>query len=129
MEELKPLPDETICRVYRWEARKVAHDGFLSFNGTWYGVRWRYSGHTLFVSQQNDQIRIVDENGELVQTHLVCYRARKHIWAKGQYDGFVERSGIPHDPPFGIQIPADSVEVRPLELYDRLLEVEQHAGT
>jgi len=129
LEELKPLPNEMICRFYRWETRKVARDGFLSFNGTWYGVKWQYSGETLYVSQSGEQIRIADDNGELIQIHDVCYRARKHIWAKGQYDNFVEQAGIPHTPPYGIQVPVDTVEVRSLEVYERLSEVNQRAGT
>lgn len=42
-EQLLSLPEKVIRDKYRWETRKVARDGFVSFDGARYGVPWQYS--------------------------------------------------------------------------------------
>jgi len=122
-ETLKPLLPESILHPYQWENRKVARDCFISYNGTRYGVPWRYCGQVVQVRQQGDQLKIESENRQIIQLHPVCHQARKHIWAKGQYDGLVEQEGYPYPPAYGNQIPLDEVEIRPLSVYETLTEV------
>lgn len=122
-ESLKGLPQPSICRPYRWESRKVARDCFVSFNGARYGVKWRHCGQTVYVGQSNDEVTIISQEGEIIEQHKVCHQSRKLVWAKGQYDGLPQNEGKPYTAPCGIQIAADSVEVRSLQVYEALAEV------
>lgn len=121
-ENLNPLPPASVCLPYQWEIRKVARDCFVSFNGTRYGVNWRYCGQDVRIRQQGSLIIIAGLDGEILQTHPVCHQSRKHIWAKSQYDGLTEQEGKPYVAPYGIQIAMDEVEVRPLTVYENLAE-------
>lgn len=122
-EKLKDIPTASICRPYLWEIRKVARDCFISFNGTRYGVNWKHCGQTVYVSERNSELTIVSLDGEILQNHKVCYIPRKHIWAKGQYDGLLQQEGKPYAAPYGMQITNDMVETRSLQIYEDLAEV------
>jgi transposase len=122
-EKLSALPVESICKPYRLENRKVSREGFVSYNGTLYGVHWRHSGKIVQVALQNGQLIILDNAGQLLQTHAVCHKSRKHIYAKGQYDGLSALQGVAHEPSCATQIPSDQVYIRPLAEYAQYEEV------
>jgi transposase len=121
-EKLSALPPENICKPYRMENRKVSREGFVSYNGALYGVHWRNSGKCVQVALQRGQIIILDEAGQLLQTHAVCHKSRKHVYATGQYDGLSAQQGIPHEPSCAVQIPLDQVYIRPLTEYAQFAE-------
>lgn len=79
--------------------------------------------HILYVNERNSELTIVSSEGEILQNHKVCYIPRKHIWAKGQYDGLVKQEGKPYTAPYGIQISNDMVEIRSLQVYEDLTGV------
>lgn len=122
-EKLTEIPDASICRPYLSEIRKVARDCFISFNGTRYGVNWKYCGETVYVRERDTVLNIVSLDGEIIQTHRVCHVPRKLVWAKGQYDGLVQQEGKPYAAPYGIQISNDLVETRSLQVYEELAGV------
>lgn len=122
-EKLKALPAVSILNRYQWEERKVARDCFISFNGTRYGVNWNYCGQAVRVLQKDNMLTIVSENGEILYIHDVCHQSRKHVWAKGQYDGLEIQEGKPYEEPYGLQVPVDEVEIRPLTVYENLAGV------
>lgn len=123
VEPLRSMPHESICRRYRWESRKVSRDGFVSYNGALYGVNWRHSCKQVRVYQNGVDIMIVDNDGEILQTHSVCHKSRKHVYAKDQYVGLQANNGIPHTRSCATQLAADDVEVRSLEVYEQFAEV------
>ena len=120
---LNPLPQVSVRNTYKWENRKVARDCFISFNGTRYGVDWHYCGQDVKVLQNEDKLTIVSEDGEIIYVHDVCHQSRKHIWAKGQYNGLEICEGKPYEPPYGRQITLDEVEIRPLSFYENMAGV------
>lgn len=121
-EKLRDLPAESICRPYREENRKVSREGFVSYNGALYGVHWTHSGKRVHVALQHAQLVILDEAGQLLQAHAVCHQSRKHVYAKGQYDGLSAQQGVPHEPSCAVQISPDQVYIRPLTEYAQLAE-------
>lgn len=121
-EKLNDLPTKNICNPYRMEDRKVSREGFVSYDGTLYGVHWRHSGKRVQVALQCGQIVICDAAGQLLQTHEVCHKSRKHVYAKGQYDGLSAQQGVPHEPSCAVQILPDQVYIRPLTEYAQLAE-------
>jgi transposase len=122
-ENLHALPPTSILNQYQWEERKVARDCFISFNGVRYGVNWNYCGQAVRVRQRGDKITIVSADGEILYIHDVCHQSRKHVWAKGQYDGLEIYEGNPYEAPYGLQVSIDDVEVRPLTVYENLAGV------
>jgi transposase len=122
-ERLKPLPASGILEAYRWEIRKVDRECFVSFNGTKYGVQWRYCGREVKVAQLKEEILVVDADGVVVERHRVCYRSRRHIYAKDQYEGLDAAQGIPYQQPIGQRIRVEDVEVRSLAVYEAFAEV------
>ncbi|NLX77119.1 MAG: IS21 family transposase [Clostridiaceae bacterium] len=122
-EKLHTLPPASILNQYQWEERKVARDSFISFNGARYGVNWNYCGQSVRVRQRGDKVTIVSTDGEILYIHDVCHQSRKHVWAKGQYDGLEICEGKPYEAPYGLQVSIDDVEVRPLAVYENLAGV------
>lgn len=122
-ERLKPLPASGVLEAYRWELRKVDRECFVSFNGTKYGVPWRYCGHEVKVAQLEEEILVVDVDGVVVERHGVCYRSRRHVFAKDQYEGLDAAQGIPYQQPIGQRIRVEDVEVRSLAVYEAFAEV------
>lgn len=122
-EQLNALPSASVLSSYQWEERKVARDCFISFNGVRYGVNWNYCGQAVKVRQKGDKLTIVSSDGDILYIHDVCHQSRKHVWAKGQYDGLEIHEGRPYEAPYGLQVLIDDVEIRPLIEYENLVGV------
>lgn len=122
-EPLLPLPSSGILDAYRWETRRVDREAFVSFNGTKYGVPWRYCGHEVSVAQHDDEVLVVDGDGVVLERHAVCHQSRKHVFAKDQYEGLEASQGVPYPQPFGRRIPVEDVEIRSLDVYEAYAEV------
>ena len=58
-EKLLPLPSKVILDRYRYEARSVSKDGFISYDGVRYGVPWEYSGRQVTVRAIKNKIEIL----------------------------------------------------------------------
>jgi len=122
-EQLNALPSASVLSSYQWEERKVARDCFISFNGVRYGINWNYCGQAVKVRQKGDKLTIVSSDGDILYIHDVCHQSRKHVWAKGQYDGLEIHEGKPYEAPYGLQVLIDDVEIRPLIEYENLVGV------
>jgi len=122
-EQLNALPSASVLSSYQWEERKVARDCFISFNGVRYGINWNYCGQAVKVRQKGDKLTIVSSDGDILYIHDVCHQSRKHVWAKGQYDGLEIHEGRPYEAPYGLQVLIDDVEIRPLIEYENLVGV------
>ena len=73
--------------------------------------------------QKGDKLTIVSSDGDILYIHDVCHQSRKHVWAKGQYDGLEIHEGRPYEAPYGLQVLIDDVEIRPLIEYENLVGV------
>jgi len=120
-EELRPLPSEEMLAPFRFESRKVSQDGFVSFDGVRYGVPWVYSNREAMVRLLRGQVEIWID-GVFIARHEQAYR-RAIVRLPGQYEGLKAAQGHASPRPAARQIPAEQVETRSLELYDRLAEV------
>jgi transposase len=121
-EPLLPLPDKAICNKYRWETRKITRDGFVSYDGAKYGMPWQYSGREVRVRICGDFFEAY--YGEVrIARHKVEYASGRIAWLKGQYQGLAEKGGIAVPLPFALKKETETVEIRPLSVYDALIEV------
>jgi transposase len=122
LEQLKPLPVEEVIAPFRFETRQVSRDGFVSFDGVRYGVPWTYSGREVMVRLLRGFVEIWAD-GQLIARHEQIHRSRAVVMLPGQYAGLHTAQGHAHPRPVARQIPAEQVETRSLDLYDRLAEV------
>lgn len=124
-EKLLPLPAPAIREKYKWEARKVSREGFVSFDGAKYGVPWQYSGKEVRVRILNGNFEVYD--GEVrIACHKTEYTSGRITWLPGQYQGLAERNGVAMPFPYARQSSDSSVEVRSLSIYDQAAGVVSH---
>ncbi|WP_432718915.1 Mu transposase domain-containing protein [Pectinatus frisingensis] len=121
-EPLFALPAKEIRDNYRWEIRKVTRNGFISFDGAKYGVPWQYSGRELRVRICSECFEAYDGEVRIVQ-HKVGYASKRIVWLKGQYEGLAERNGIAAPFSYAQKANNESVEIRPLSIYDKIAGV------
>lgn len=121
-EKLGMLPSPERWAKYRFEPRKVSRDGFVSYDGVRYGVPWQYSGREVRVRDINGFIEIYCEK-QLIARHEKQYRSRMLVMCEGQYANLSTAQGYAYPKPQGVQIPVQDVEVRPLDVYEHLVEV------
>jgi len=122
-ERLGALPPADRLAKYRFELRKVSRDGFVSFDGVRYGVPWPYSGREVKVREINGFVEIYWEQ-ERIARHKKQYRSRTLVMCEHQYAHLHAAQGYAYPRPRGIQIQAQDVEVRPLDVYERLAGVK-----
>lgn len=124
-EPLLPLASPEARLKYRWENRKVAKDGFVSFDGVRYGVPWELSGREV-------QVRILNKKVELyynevrVAEHDLEPISGKLIWLSGQYKGLNSLYDAPQNATFLRKITSYDVEQRELSIYDVAVGVDNH---
>lgn len=121
-EQLGALPPADRLAKYRFEVRKASRDGFVSYDGVKYGVPWEYSGRELKVRDINGFIEIYSEK-ELIVRHKKQFRERTWGMCENQYGNLNIAQGYAYPRPLGIQLPIQDVEVRRLDVYERLAEV------
>lgn len=120
-EPLNPLPAEEIMNRYRWETRHISHDGFVSFDGSSYGVNWRYSGKDASVRLIGNKVQIYVDN-LLVAEHPLNNKPSKYVLQKGQYKGLAENHGLAMPSGIAYLEDAPGVTNRPLDIYDKMME-------
>lgn len=121
-ETLGALPPAERLAKYRFEPRKVSRDGFVSYDGVRYGVPWRFSGREVKVREVNGVVEIYHEK-QLIVRHEKQYRSRTLVMCENQYANLSAAQGYAYPKPQGVQVPVQEVEVRPLDVYERLAEV------
>ena len=121
-EQLGTLPPADRLAKYRFEVRKASRDGFVSYDGVRYGIPWQYSGREVKVRDINGFIEIYWEK-ELIAQHKKHSQSRMWVMCEQQYANLGTAQGYAYPKPLGIQIPVQDVEVRPLDMYERLAEV------
>jgi len=119
-EKLLPLPNKVILDRYRYEARSVSRDGFVSYDGVRYGVPWEYSGRQVTVRAIKNKIEIFD-GLQLIASHELVGSSGRMIFLEGQYRGLAEKHGLTFIP--GGREISQTVEERPLAMYEAILEV------
>lgn len=113
------LPDRSGLGVYLREDRKVARDGYVNWNGSWYGVPWSWAGSVVQVGANAGTVEIWS-GSERLAIHPRAHRRRQRLTLPGQWQGLVNGDTRPRREAIAVQMSAQQVESRPLDVYEML---------
>ena len=114
---LGKLPDRATLAPYLREDRKVARDGFVSWEDSRYGVHWKWMGRTVQVGQRRGTVEIW-AGDERIAVHPRAQRSGQRFILPGQWEGLPRRDDRPPREAVAVQVPVGEVERRPLEVYE-----------
>ena len=114
---LGKLPERNALAPYLREDRMVARDGFVSWEGSRYGVHWQWVGATVQVGQRLGTVEIWDGDQRLA-VHPRSQKAGQRFTMPGQWEGLPKADGRPHKEALAVQVPVGDVERRSLDVYD-----------
>ena len=113
------LPDRSGLGVYLREDRKVGRDGYVNWDGSWYGVPWTWAGSTVQVGVNAGTVEIWS-GSERLAVHPRAHRRRQRLTLPGQWDGLVAADSGPKREALAVQVSAQQVESRSLDVYEML---------
>ena len=111
------LPDRVTLAPYLREDPKVARDGFVSWEGSRYGVHWRWVGRTVQVGQRLGTVEIW-AGDERIAVHPRAQQAGQRFILPAQWAGLSRADGRPVKEALAVQVPVGQVERRSLEVYE-----------
>ncbi len=113
---LGQLPDRAVLAPYLREDRTVSRDGFVSWEGSRYGVHWKWVGNVVQVGQRQGTVEVWAGN-ERIAVHPRAQQAGQRFILPGQWSGLPKGENRPRREAVAVQIPAGEVERRSLEVY------------
>ncbi|WP_374713746.1 IS21 family transposase [Symbiobacterium terraclitae] len=116
---LRALPTPAVLDRFLSETRFVSRDGFVSFDGSRYGVPWKLAGLEVQVRQSGGYVEIL-HHGERVALHPKALLPRTTVPLVGQYQDIPLSQTPRYQPPTAVQLRAPEVEVRSLQVYEQL---------
>lgn len=119
-ENLQPLPTRLSPAAYVGEERLVSRDGFISWQGSRYGVPWLYAGRPVLVKDTGKHLEVFS-GGAQIAVHPKAVLSGTRVTLPGQYSGIPLGTGGRGREALAIQVVAPEVEVRPLSDYEALL--------
>ena len=111
------LPGRASLAPYLREDRKVARDGFVSWEGSRYGVHWKWVGRIVQVGQRQGTVEIW-VGDERIAVHPRAQRLGQRFILPGQWQGLARGDGRPRPEAMAVQIPVGDVEQRSLDVYE-----------
>ena len=114
---LGKLPGRVALAPYLREDRKVARDGFVSWEGSRYGVHWKWVGRIVQVGQRQGTVEIWS-GSERIAVHPRSQQAGQLFILPGQWQGLPRGDGRPRREAVAVQIPVGEVERRSLDVYE-----------
>jgi transposase len=114
---LRALPAAERLAPFLREARKVARDGFVSWEGAWYGVPWQWAGQLVHVAPAATTVHLFAGTEELV-VHPRATQPGQRLIAPGQWTGLPRGVARSRPEPLAVQCPTIDVEQRALTVYD-----------
>ena len=111
------LPGRASLAPYLREDRKVARDGFVSWEGSRYGVHWKWVGRIVQVGQRQGTVEIW-VGDERIAVHPRAQRPGQRLILPGQWQGLARGDGRPRPEAMAVQIPVGDVEQRSLDVYE-----------
>ena len=114
---LGKLPDQAVLAPYLREDRIVARDGYVSWEGSRYGVHWQWAGSTVQVGQRTGTVEIWTGDQRL-EVHPRAQSAGQRFTLPGQWEGLPKADGRPQKEALAVQVPVREMERRFLEVYD-----------
>lgn len=118
--ELLALPDRRTLAPYLRRDYKVSRDGFVSFEGSRYGVPWRFAQQRVQVSASPEIVQVWDGERRLA-LHPRSEVDGERLIVPGQWDGLpAGGDNRPQPQAVAVQVAAGQVEQRSLAVYERL---------
>ena len=118
--ELLALPDRRTLAPYRRRDRKVSRDGFVSFEGSRYGVPWRFAEQMVQVSAGPEVLEVWDGEQRLA-LHPRSEVKGERLILPGQWEGLpAAGSNRPQPRAIATQVAGGQVEQRSLAVYEQL---------
>lgn len=118
---LLALPAPATVQPLLRETRKVGRDGFVRWDGSSYGVPWRWAGHLVEVQASATLVEIWASD-ERLAVHPRATHPYQRFVLPGQWDGLPMGDGRPPRDPLATQLPAVEVEARSLGVYAAVAE-------
>ncbi len=125
-ENLAPLPNAFAWERFGAEERKVSWDGFISYDGVYYGLPADppVAGAVVLVRERQRELRIYHQ-GQLITTLTKRPRSHDIVQHPDQFKGVEPVAPLGRtDRPLGHQVKGPVVSVRNLAEYDQLFGVE-----
>jgi transposase len=122
--KLQALPDAGRLRPFVREERKVGRDGYVRWDGAWYGVVWTWAGKTVQVEPSAATVELWAGEDRLA-VHPRATKAGQRFTLPGQWVGLPTGAGgatRPRRETLAVQLPTVVVETRPLAVYAALAE-------
>ena len=111
------LPERATLSPYLREDRQVARDGFFNWEGSRYGVHWKWVGKTVQVEERQGTVEVWASD-ERIAVHPRAHRPGHASSLPGQWSGLPKGDGRTRREAVALQIPAGEVERRSLEVYE-----------
>lgn len=120
-QHLNPVGSVDRFAVFLREERRVGRDGFVPWQGSWYGVNWRWAGQTVQVAATEHTVEIWSGEERLV-VHARSYAPGKRIRCPGQWTGLPLGDEPRPREALGVEIPTPEVQRRPLAVYEAVAQ-------
>ena len=114
---LGKLPERAALAPHPREDRKVARDGFVSWEGSRYGVHWKWVGRVVEVGQRQGTVE-VRAGDERIAVHPRAQKPGQRFILPGQWSGLPTGDHRPRRETMAAQIPVGEVERRSLDVYE-----------
>ena len=116
---LGALPERSSLGVYLREDRKVGRDGYVNWDGSWYGAPWSWAGSVVQVGVSAGMVEIWSGEQRLA-VHPRAHKRRERLTLPGQWDGLVNGDTGRKREALAVQVSAQQVERRSLDVYELL---------
>ncbi len=110
---LGKLPARDVLAPYLREDRKVARDGFVSWEGSRYGVHWKWAGRTVHVGQRQGKVEVW-AGDERIAVHPRAQKPGQVFVLPGQWSGLPVGDSRPRREAMAVLVPVGEVERRSL---------------
>ena len=98
------LPHRAILAPYLRSSRRVTRDGFVSWEGSRYGVHWKWVGVTVQVDQRLGTVEIWSGN-ERIAVHPRSQKTGQRFTLPGQWEGLPTGDERPRRQAVAVQVP------------------------
>ena len=95
----------------------LGRDGFVSWEGSRYGVHWKWVGYTVQVVQRQGTVEIW-AGDERIVVHPRAQQPGQRYILPDQWSGLPRGDNHPRKEAVAVQIPAAEVERRSLDVYE-----------
>ena len=111
------LPGRAALGPYLREDRTVSRDGFVSWEGSRYGVHWKWVGRVVQVGQLQGTVEVW-VGDERIAVYPRAQKPGQRFILPGQWSVLPREDGRPRREAVAVQVPVGEVERRSLDVYE-----------